>query len=57
MMKILLKALRLTVVLCIFLSVTYILVLWVFAKVVGTNDVVTLHGKTVGCTNIGDLHQ
>lgn len=53
MMKILLKALRLTVVLCIFLSVTYILVLWVFAKVVGTNDVVTLHGKTVGATNIG----
>ena len=51
------KAFRLTLVFCVFLSVTYILVLWLFAKVAGPNDgnaeVATLDGKVVGAANVG----
>ncbi|MGI6243600.1 MAG: K(+)-transporting ATPase subunit C [Prevotella sp.] len=56
-MKRLLKAIRLTVVFCIFLSVFYVLVLWLFAKVAGPNkgnaEVVTLNGRVVGAANVG----
>ena len=56
-MKSFIKAFRLTLVFCVFLSVTYILVLWLFAKVAGPNDgnaeVATLDGKVVGAANVG----
>lgn len=56
-MKSILKAFRLTLVFCAFLSVTYILVLWLFAKVAGPNggnaEVATLDGKVVGAANVG----
>ena len=56
-MKSFIKAFRLTLVFCVFLSVTYILVLWLFAKVAGPNDgnaeVATLDGKVVGASNVG----
>lgn len=56
-MKSILKAFRLTLVFCVFLSVTYILVLWLFAKVAGPNggnaEVATLNGKVVGAANVG----
>ena len=53
----LLKSLRLTLVFCVFFSVFYIFVLWVFAKVAGPNggnaEVVLLDGKMVGGANVG----
>lgn len=56
-MKSFIKAFRLTLVFCVFLSVAYILVLWLFAKVAGPNDgnaeVATLNGKVVGAANVG----
>lgn len=56
-MKSILKAFRLTLVFCVFLSVTYILVLWLFAKVAGPNggnaEVATINGKVVGAANVG----
>lgn len=56
-MKNFVKAFRLTLVFCVFLSVTYILVLWLFAKVAGPNggnaEVATLNGKVVGAANVG----
>lgn len=51
------KAFRLTLVFCVFLSVTYIFVLWLFAKVASPNsgnaEVATLNGKVVGAANVG----
>lgn len=56
-MKSILKAFRLTLVFCVFLSVTYILVLWLFAKVAGPNggnaELATLNGRVVGAANVG----
>lgn len=53
----LLKSLKLTLVFCVFFSVCYIFVLWVFAKVAGPNggnaDVVMVDGKVVGAANVG----
>ena len=53
------KAFRLTIVMCVFLSLGYILVLWIFAKVAGPGhgnaEVVTVNGKTVGAANVGQL--
>ncbi len=55
----LLKALKLTLVFCVFFSVCYIFVLWIFARVAGPNqgsaDVVTVDGKVVGAANVGQL--
>lgn len=53
-MKTLLKSIKITLVFCVFFSVFYILVLWLFAQVAGPNrgnaEVVTLNGKVVwGC--------
>ena len=53
----LLKSFRLTLVFCVFFSVFYILVLWLFAKVAGPNggnaEVAVLDGKVVGGANVG----
>ncbi len=56
-MKTLLKSIKITLVFCVFFSVFYILVLWLFARVAGPNqgnaEVVTLNGKVVGAANVG----
>lgn len=56
-MKTLLKSIKITLVFCVFFSVFYILVLWLFARVAGPNqgnaEVVTLSGKVVGAANVG----
>lgn len=54
----LLKSLRLTIVFCVFFSVFYIFILWLFAKVAGPNggnaEVAMLKsGKVVGGANVG----
>ena len=58
-MKTLLKSLKITLVFCVFFSVFYILVLWLFAQVAGPNrgnaEVVTLNGKVVGAANVGQM--
>lgn len=58
-MKSFLKTFRLTVVFSIFLSVFYILVLWLFAVAAGPNhgkpEVVTYKSKVVGAANEGQL--
>lgn len=56
-MKTLLKSIKITLVFCLFFSVCYIFVLWLFAQVAGPNrgnaEVVTLNGKVVGAANVG----
>ncbi len=56
-MKTLLKSIKITLVFCVFFSVFYILVLWLFARLAGPNqgnaEVVTLNGKVVGAANVG----
>ena len=56
-MKNFIKAFRLTLVFCAFLSLTYILVLWLFGKVAGPGsgnaETVVVDGKTVGAANVG----
>ena len=58
-MKTLLKSLKITLVFCVFFSVFYILVLWLFAQVAGPNkgnaEVATLDGKVVGAANVGQM--
>lgn len=58
-MKNLMKSVKITLAFCVFLSVFYILVLWIFAQVAGPNkgnaDVVTLNGQVVGADNVGQL--
>lgn len=58
-MKTLLKSLKITLVFCVFFSVSYIFILWLFAQVAGPNhgnaEVVTLNGKVVGAANVGQL--
>ena len=53
------KSFRLTLVFCVFFSVCYILVLWIFAQFAGPNsgnaEVVELNGKVVGAANVGQL--
>ena len=53
-MKTLFKSLKITLVFCVFFSVFYILVLWLFAQVAGPNkgnaEVATLDGKVVGAS-------
>ena len=50
-MKNFIKSFRLTLVFCVFFSVCYILVLWIFAQFAGPNsgnaEVVELNGKVV----------
>lgn len=56
-MKTLLKSLKITLAFCIFFSVFYIFVLWLFAQFAGPNngnaEVVTLNGEVVGAANVG----
>lgn len=56
-MKTLFKSLKITLAFCVFFSVFYILVLWIFAQVAGPNkgnaEVVKLNGKVVGAANVG----
>ena len=56
-MKTLLKSLKITLAFCVFFSVFYILILWLFAQVAGPNkgnaEVATLDGKVVGAANVG----
>lgn len=58
-MKTLLKSLKITLAFCVFFSVFYILVLWVFAQIAGPNkgnaEVATLDGKVVGAANVGQM--
>lgn len=56
-MKNLIKSFRLTLVFCVFFSVFYLLVLWLFAQVASPNkgnaEVAMLQGKVVGAANVG----
>ena len=56
-MKNFIKAFRLTIVMCVFLGIGYVLVLWAFGKVAspgnGNAETVTLNGKVVGAANVG----
>ena len=58
-MKNFIKAFRLTIVMCVFLGISYVLVLWAFGKVAspgnGNAETVTLNGKMVGAANVGQL--
>ena len=59
-MKNLMKSIRITLVFCVFFSVAYILVLWIFAQFAapgkgGNAETVTLNGKVVGAANVGQL--
>lgn len=58
-MKDFIKSFRLTIVFCLFFTVLYVSVLWVFAKVAGPNsgqaEVVTFHDKVVGADNVGQM--
>lgn len=58
-MKTLFKSLKITLVFCVFFSVFYVLVLWLFAQVAGPNkgnaEVLTLNGKVVGAVNVGQM--
>lgn len=58
-MKTLLKSLKITLAFCVFFSVFYILVLWIFAQVAGPNggnaEVATLNGEVVGAANVGQM--
>ena len=57
-MKNLVRSLRITIVFCVFFSLAYILVLWIFAQFAapgenGNAETVTLNGKVVGAANVG----
>ena len=56
-MKNFIKAFRLTIVMCVFLGISYVLVLWAFGKVAGPGkgnaEVVIANGKVVGAANVG----
>ena len=56
-MKTLWKSIKITLAFCVFFSVFYILVLWIFAQFASPNkgnaEVVTLNGKVVGAANVG----
>ncbi|MEG1643565.1 MAG: K(+)-transporting ATPase subunit C [Bacteroidales bacterium] len=58
-MKNFIKAFKLTIAFCIFLSIFYILVLWVFAKVAGPNagnaEVAVMNGRVAGAANVGQM--
>ena len=56
-MRNLVKSLRLTLVFCVFFSICYILVLWIFGLIVGPGggnaDTLVLNGRVVGAANVG----
>lgn len=58
-MKNFIKSLRLTLVFCIFFSVFYVLVLWLFAQLASPNkgnaEIAVVNGKVVGAVNVGQM--
>lgn len=58
-MKNFIKSLRLTLVFCIFFSVFYVLVLWLFAQLASPNkgnaEIAVVNGKVVGAANFGQM--
>lgn len=56
-MRNLVKSLRLTHVFCVFFSICYILVLWIFGLIVGPGggnaETLVLNGRVVGAANVG----
>ena len=59
-MKNLMRSIRITWVFCVFFSVCYILVLWIFAQLAapgegGNAETVKLNGKVVGVANVGQV--
>lgn len=58
-MKTLFKSLKITLAFCLFFSVFYVFVLWLFAQVAGPNkgnaEVAVLNGKVVGAANVGQM--
>lgn len=58
-MKTLWKSFKITIAFCIFFSLFYILILWIFGQFFSPNkgnaEVVTLNGKVVGAANVGQL--
>lgn len=56
-MKTLFQSLKITLSFCVFFGIFYILILWIFARLAGPNkgnaEVITLNGKIIGATNIG----
>ena len=50
-MKNFIKSFRITIAFCIFFSVFYILVLWIFAQFAGRSE----NGKVVGAANVGQM--
>ena len=58
-MKTLWKSFKITIAFCIFFSLFYILVLWIFAQFAGPNkgnaEVATLNSKVVGAANVGQM--
>lgn len=58
-MKTLWESVKITIAFCVFFSVFYILVLWIFAQFAGPNkgnaEVLTLNGKAVGAANVGQM--
>lgn len=59
-MKNLMKSVRITLAFCALFSVSYILVLWIFAQFAapgerGNAETVTLNGKVVGAANVGQV--
>ena len=58
-MKTLWKSVKIIIAFCVFFSVFYILVLWIFAQFAGPNkgnaEVLTLNDKAVGAANVGQM--
>lgn len=58
-MKTLWKSVKITLAFCVFFSIFYILVLWIFAQFAGPNkgnaEVAILNGKVVGAANVGQM--
>ncbi len=55
-MKTILKSIKITIAFCAVIAVSYVFVLWIFAQLFtskGNADVVTLNGKVVGASLIG----
>ena len=56
-MRNLVKSLRLTLVFCVFFSICYILVLWIFGLIVGPGggnaETLVFNGRVVGAANVG----
>lgn len=55
----LIKSIRLTLVFCVFFTVSYVAILWIFGQIVtpnkGNASVITHNGKVVGAENVGQL--